>query len=149
MRALTLWQPWAWAISHGGKRIENRGWKPPRWIIGERIAIHAGKKFDEEDAFDLLSELDMPDIHDLARGAVVAVATVKGYVESIGESHPQHRWFCGPYGWVLDDVVALERPVPCKGALKLWFLPADVERDVLAQLDGPSGYDLCPGGIDA
>jgi hypothetical protein len=27
MRALTVKQPWAWAILHAGKDIENRGWR--------------------------------------------------------------------------------------------------------------------------
>ena len=26
MKALTIKQPWAWAILHGGKDIENRNW---------------------------------------------------------------------------------------------------------------------------
>src|SRR5688572_4676832 len=26
MKALSLRQPWAWAVVHGGKRVENRGW---------------------------------------------------------------------------------------------------------------------------
>jgi hypothetical protein len=28
MRALSIRQPWAWAILHAGKDIENRDWKP-------------------------------------------------------------------------------------------------------------------------
>jgi len=50
MRALTLRQPWAWAIVHGQKRIENRPWKPWRDIIGQRIAIHAGLITSEAEA---------------------------------------------------------------------------------------------------
>ena len=50
MRALTLHRPWPWAILHldgaRAKRIENRLWAPPDWILGERIAIHAGGTFD-------------------------------------------------------------------------------------------------------
>ena len=33
-------------------------------------------------------------------------------------------------GWELDDVVALARPVPCKGLLGLWEMPESVERAV-------------------
>lgn len=43
MKALTLTCPWAHAIAHWGKNIENRTWQPPRALFGERIAIHAGK----------------------------------------------------------------------------------------------------------
>jgi len=40
MKALTIRQPWAWAIFHAGKDIENRDW--PTRLRG-RIAIHAAK----------------------------------------------------------------------------------------------------------
>lgn len=51
MRALTLWRPWTWAIYHAGPRrklIENRDWEPPRSVMGQIIALHAGKTFDRE-----------------------------------------------------------------------------------------------------
>jgi hypothetical protein len=43
MKAITLWPEWAHAIVHLGKRVENRDWRPPASLIGQRIAIHAGK----------------------------------------------------------------------------------------------------------
>jgi hypothetical protein len=46
MRAITVRQPWAWAIVHGGKDVENR----TRNIAGAYrgpVAIHAGKTLDE------------------------------------------------------------------------------------------------------
>lgn len=45
MRILTVRQPWAWAIIHGGKTVENR----PRNIAGGYrgpVAIHAGLEVD-------------------------------------------------------------------------------------------------------
>lgn len=54
MKALTLWRPWPYAIfhlpPHVAKRVENRSWKPPVTLIGHRIAIHAGKTWDEAGA---------------------------------------------------------------------------------------------------
>lgn len=44
MKALTIWQPWATLIVMGAKPYEFRGWKPPRSLIGQRIAIHAGAR---------------------------------------------------------------------------------------------------------
>ena len=41
--AITLHQPWASLVAHGIKNIETRSWPPPQGIIGERIAIHAGR----------------------------------------------------------------------------------------------------------
>lgn len=46
----------------------------------------------------------------------------------------QRRWFFGPVGYVLRDVIALPTPVQCKGALGFWTLPADVEANVREQL---------------
>ena len=42
MKAITLWPEWAHAVAHLGKRIENRPWRAPEAVIGQRIAIHAG-----------------------------------------------------------------------------------------------------------
>jgi hypothetical protein len=47
MRAITVRQPWAWAIVHGGKDVENR----TRNIAGSYrgpVAIHAGLRLDED-----------------------------------------------------------------------------------------------------
>lgn len=38
MKAITVRQPWAWAIIHAGKDIENRSWKTK---TRGRVAIHA------------------------------------------------------------------------------------------------------------
>lgn len=45
MKALSLWQPWASLIAHGIKTIETRSWPPPKSLIGQRIAIHAAKRW--------------------------------------------------------------------------------------------------------
>jgi hypothetical protein len=44
MKALTIWQPWATLIIEGAKPYEFRNWRVPKFIIGERIAIHAGAR---------------------------------------------------------------------------------------------------------
>ncbi len=41
--ALTLTQPWATLMACGAKRVETRSWKPPDWLVGELVLIHAGK----------------------------------------------------------------------------------------------------------
>ena len=40
----------------------------------------------------------------------------------------------GRYGWVLENVVRLPKPIPFKGMLGLWRLPSAVERRVRQQL---------------
>ena len=45
MRALTFHQPVATLM--GCKDIENRTWRPYVDIMGQRIAIHAGKRWNK------------------------------------------------------------------------------------------------------
>jgi hypothetical protein len=132
LRALTLWRPWGVAIVRHGKRIENRTWAPPRWLIGKDIAIHNGKRVDREGIAALMSILRgertafAMDAQSLLgpEGAVIGVARVTGFVEESASP-----WFCGPVGWTLDNVRECA-PIPCRGAQGLWMLPADVEEQV-------------------
>lgn len=95
MLALTLWQPWATAIAHHGKLVENRTWAPPTSLVSKRFAIHAGKRFDRE-AYEMLAEMGAvfsPSASSTLRrvftpraelplGAIVATARVAGWVRS-------------------------------------------------------------------
>lgn len=155
MKALSIMQPWASLIvggplAEGRKGVENRTWHPPAAMIGQRFAIHASKKQDT-DAY-----LDLPDVEWFERAwfpyrtprefptsSIVGVATLD-FVVADGAVNPrykldrversQRRWFSGPVGFVLADVRAIAKPVPCKGALGFWRLPDDVERQVVEQL---------------
>lgn len=44
MKGLTIWQPWASLILIGAKPYEFRSWQPPRYVVGKRLAIHAGAR---------------------------------------------------------------------------------------------------------
>ncbi len=152
MKALTLYPPWALAVDRLGKDIENRIWPPPLSIIGKRIAIHAGAKMApkrrNEEMLGLIGmagrstapgELGSK-IAELQRdlilgsapaSAIVATAVVIGFEQPT--DRPTRPWHAaGQYGWLLTDKRSLSRPVPCKGALKLWDLPADVQAAVEA-----------------
>jgi hypothetical protein len=142
MKALTLWQPWCWAITIGLKRVENRPWAPPSWLAGEDFALHAGMKYDKASAEALRSTLlpkdpEIPD--EVPHGVVTAVARLADVVTSVAEvrkrgGRDQERWFFGPYGWILADIRQLPNPVACRGFQKLWTLPAEVEAAVRGQL---------------
>lgn len=83
IQALTLHRPWDLAIVHGPKRIENRSWKPPLHLIGDRLVIHAGKKFDS-DAVERIAER-WPGLRGFALdnhvGACVGTVKVLGWIE--------------------------------------------------------------------
>ncbi len=124
MKALTLIQPWAWAICYAGKRVENRTWPLPNYMIGDRIAIHAGAKMDRDDKdyIECIFDCEIP-AQEIAHRAIVATATLSGCVAKSDD-----QWFNGPYGFVLSNVYVLSKPVPCKGALGFWRVPDEVER---------------------
>lgn len=68
MKALTICQPYADQIVKGEKVIENRSWPAPRRLVGQRIAIHAGKSKSWMEPDDLTERPDM------VFGAIVATA---------------------------------------------------------------------------
>ena len=125
LRALTIRQPWAWAIAAGHKRVENRSWST---AYRGPLAIHAGRVIETE-AYarcERLAGVGVP--FNLATGSVVAVSVLLDVV-----THSTDPWFEGPYGWVLD-VVRPVVPVPCVGRQSLFNLPHDVEDAVREQL---------------
>lgn len=145
MHAITLKQPWAYAICHLGKRIENRTRKPPMALVGQRIAIHAGAAIDRGAASRMHPHnVHMPISRELLpESCVVATARLDGWVRTdamgplymgIGPTEAEDalasRWFFGPIGHVLAAVRVLSEPVPCRGQLGYWRLPADVEAAV-------------------
>lgn len=119
MRALSVQQPWAWAIIHGGKIIENR---PRRTHIRETIAIHASAQPRREWRFPPRS-LKPPPSDEWVLGAIIGFADLIGCVE-------EHRskWFEGPFGYVLANPRPLRTPIPCKGALGFWKVPSQIAR---------------------
>ena len=123
MRALTLWQPWASWIIYADKRFENRPWRPPRQIIGQRIAIHAGRRFDKSATYHGVQKY----IGEwrLDRGAIIGSAVVVG-VLTAGSAGAKDPWFFGPYGWELEDVRDLQNPIPYRGMLGLWRVPPEI-----------------------
>lgn len=67
MLALTVRQPWAWAIIHAGKDIENR-----TWATDHRgpLLIHAGKRIDPQ-GFAFIRALGIVVPDDLPLGGII------------------------------------------------------------------------------
>lgn len=116
--ALSVRQPWAWAVIHAGKDIENRS--SAAVTKGEmrpmRIAVHAAKgmtkdEYEDARAFMLEQGVDCPRPDDLIRGGVIGEVTVTAVV-----SEHESPWFFGPRGLVLAGAMPCN-PVPASGAL--------------------------------
>lgn len=129
MKALTLHQPWAWLMLYGPKRIENRSWRPHASVIGQRVLVHQGKKWDAKGADYIRRKLSFVEFPDLA-GAVGVLGSfqVDGYLLQ-GDAVPtgQEPWFFGPCGWLTSEPRVLPAPVAWRGALGLWTVPAELE----------------------
>ncbi len=147
MKALTLWRPWPYAIFHLGKRVENRGWPFPVDMIGQTIAIHAGKKWDREgerfirklsfvDNFHY--EGDEEALTEFKGGGGKIVGTIRLAGCERFDPKDKYRWqhyapwTCGPYCWLLAEPVELLIPITCRGSQGLWNVPLEIERQVLA-----------------
>ena len=136
MKALSIQQPWAWAILHAGKRVENRTWWPPRSLIGQTFALHASKAFDCDG--QLPASVTIPWGIDYHLGSVVGVARLCAACDRRAalEWGPSQRiWAHGPVCLALDDVRVLAQPIPCRGALNFWQLTPAVEAEVWRQLE--------------
>lgn len=141
---LTIWQPWAWAITAGLKCVENRTWKPPgRWgQPGDVLAIHAAAR--QADSMDVATVrelavqagrgLEVPRV--FVHGAITALATIDRFVTSPAELPREQRdWWVGPVGWVLRDVRALPTPIACTGQQGLWWPAGEVVHEAWDQLE--------------
>ena len=113
MNALTLRQPWAWAVFETElpgfpKNIENRD----RRAKCGRIYIHAGKTYDYEGAAWIRKTfgVEVPGPEDLLMGFILGSVEI---VHGAATSHPS-KWFMGPYGYVLLNPIEIA-PFPYRG----------------------------------
>lgn len=118
-KALSVRQPWAWAIMNAGKDIENRSWQAVNHGLKRRgrIAIHAAvgmTRRDYDDAADFINRVygrcPRPEI--LIRGAIIGFVDV---VDVVSES--DSPWFFGPRGLVLENPQPVYPSGLVKGAL--------------------------------
>ena len=156
MRILTVRQPWAWAIIHGGKNIENRS----RNLAGKYrgpVAIHAAKQ-EDKNAFSLSDSraaLDAAATRFGAGGLFSPWWGNHGRIIGVADLVSVHRSqecleFNGDYrycsSWaesqsvhlVFDNPRSLWHPIPLKGAQGLRRLDDDTTARVLEQIGGES-----------
>lgn len=133
IKALTVRQPWAWAIARGHKLIENR---PKRTNHRGPLAIHSGLKPDDhgDDALRFVRDAiraqggtypkRLADDQPYCGGGLV-LATVD-LVEVCVAALSGASCECGPWAmpraahWRFENVRPLDKPVSATGALYLW-----------------------------
>ena len=137
MKCLTLWQPWATFIALGMKTIETRTHDRYSWLVGKRLAIHAGKRWDRtgipraravlrrpEAAAPLPPGMTWENLERVARaqaGHVICTAKVMAHKRC--RAHDAFAALCdceGDYGLVLDELRTLDHAVPAKGHRGVW-----------------------------
>ena len=149
--ALSVRQPWAWAILHAGKDVENRSLGSIRAgrMVCRRIALHAasGMRRVEYDWALWRMEQDgvfVPHPDDLPRRAIIGSVEV---VEIITES--TSPWFGGQAGLRLKDPRPCD-PIPASGALGYFaWAPGGEMAKPLAWMQRYSATDAEQGLFDA
>ena len=125
MKALSVWQPWAWLIVNGYKHVENRTWILPEAMAGQRIYVHASKREDwtawriiKNKHPEIWAKISQDGLvvnegfrRALPRGYLVGEVTLKscGWGYPSGWAEPDY------WQWILADPVAFEIPIPCRG----------------------------------
>lgn len=137
MKALSIRQPWVWAILHAGKRHENRDWQPhnPGLRFRGEFLIHASAGMTRREYEEFIATvhdisethpfppgLAVPAFKELERGGIVAKARVVDIVKDCDSP-----WFFGPLALVLDDIKPLPF-MPFKGALGFFDVPDHIAR---------------------
>lgn len=118
MKALSIRQPWAWLIIHGGKDIENRSWHTK---FRGRFLVHASNgmtRKEHAEAYQFFLEsgagqppFDFPSVEDLQRGGIIGSVEL---VDSLDTS--DSPWYMGEKGFLLRDPKPLPF-IPYKGRL--------------------------------
>jgi ASCH domain len=113
MRALTIKQPWAWAITHAGKDIENRSWTTD---YRGALLIHAGKGWAADHAAPFArAGKPAPGKHDVPKGAIIGIVDLVDIVQD-----SDSPWTAtASFHWIMADPFPIT-PLPCPGKLGLW-----------------------------
>jgi hypothetical protein len=119
--AISVRQPWAWAIMYGGKPIENREWRTPPGYRGP-LLIHAAGGCTLNEYLEGLvfcrarvpPGVVVPKYEDLVRGAVLGAVQLVGTQKN--GATPKNAWALpGCLGLVLAEPRPAEKPEFMRG----------------------------------
>ena len=114
-KAISINQPWAWLIVNGFKPVENRNWYTE---YRGRVLVHAGMNIDKDFDYDFWSKIigrEIPQAETMQKGGIVGETNITDCVVI----HPS-EFFFGKYGFVLENSIAYDEIIPCKGALSFF-----------------------------
>lgn len=134
MKCLSVRQPYAWAIIHGGKDTENREWAT---TYRGPLLIQAAKTrgvADEKDWLEELAEIcsvQVPEFDGYARGAII------GLVQLVDCVRDSKSLFANADCWhlVLSSPLAFRKPIEWKGQLGIFEVPDDVVMDAIVRAE--------------
>lgn len=127
MKAISIHNPWAWAIFHAGKNIENR----TRHIhYRGKLLIHASKTKKSLEQYRKLPfghrhgfAFNLPHEKELAFGAVIGMVTVVDSVLVGDCSVANNPWASGPVCWIVENPIRFEVPIPYIGCQGFFDVP--------------------------
>lgn len=152
MKALSIRQPWAWAILHAGKRVENRTWSSSfrgtfllhaakgcsaseyleavKWMVSMGLARSPISKLNAMNEIVLrVADIDpaklplVPPLEEMPRGGIVGRARLANVLQPTGR--PLVKWHSPTqFGFLLEDVEPLPF-VPLRGFQLLFNVPED------------------------
>lgn len=128
-RAISLIQPWAWLILHGGKDVENRAWRDDGIAWPRRVLLHASNTRNEREYNEVVRAVKdefgiaIPDMGEMLFGGFVGSVTVTGVQHNDARDAVKSRWAAGgQFGYLLaaPRVVPF---VPFKGSPRFFRVP--------------------------
>lgn len=149
MKATSLWQPWGSLWLSGVKIHETRHWHIRRqwsdWKPGDRMAVHAAKRFEKDHDGELAAILRGafgPNwFRDLPTGALIGTIAVTACVSSESVFAPgsysrltveeRNNLHCGDFSegrfaWLGADPIIFPKPIPYRGSQGIFSVPDDL-----------------------
>ena len=131
MKALSGYAEWFWLMARNWKDVENRGWSLTRYIKREelpvRVYLHASKKPAGRDDIAFIKRKLTPEQRrefeavdwERYRGRIIGEVTIIDEItmDDWGMKATHSPWFFGTFGFVVEEGMLYDNPVPCRGQL--------------------------------
>jgi hypothetical protein len=130
MKAVSIHQPWAHAILHLGKDVENRTWRTNH---RGPLLVHASKSLasyarQDRKHWRRAYGVELPEVKTMTFGAIIGVVDVVGCVElcepDLLDDAKKSVWAeAEGFGWILENPRAFPEPVTFRGAQLIFEVP--------------------------